>query len=215
MSDKQVRQMIIDELDFEPSIDAAAIGVAVENGVATLSGHVGSYAEKLAVEQAVRRVRGVRAIAEEIQIRYPADKKIHDDEIAKRALDIIAWNAIVPDAVTVKVEKGWVHLTGTVAWHFQREAAEAAVRRLSGVLGVSNRIEIREAAKVPDVKRKIEDALKRSAELEAGAIRVRVDEGGKVTLEGKVHAWYERDLAERAAWSAPGVRAVDDHLTVG
>lgn len=216
MNDKQVRQMIIDELQFEPSIDAAHIGVAVENGVATLSGHVRSYAEKLAAEQAARRVRGVGAIAEEIEIRYPEDKKVHDDEIARRALDIIAWNASIPSGtIQVKVEKGWVNLTGSVDWHFQRSAAEAAVRRLSGVLGVYNLIQIRETAKVPDIKREIEEALKRNAALEANAIRVRVDDGDKVVLEGKVHAWYERGLAERAAWSAPGVKAVEDRLAVG
>lgn len=215
MSDKQLRQLIIDALNFEPRVDAAHIGVVVEDGVATLTGHVGSFAERIAVEQVVRGVRGVQAVAEEIEIRYPEDKKVHDDEIARRCLDILAWNAIVPDAVKVKVEKGWVYLTGVVDWHFQREAAAAAVRRLSGVLGVSNQIGIHETAKAPDIQRKIEDALKRNAEIEAKAIRVRVDGGDKVILEGTVRAWYERRLAERAAWSIPGVKVVDDRLSVG
>lgn len=215
MNDKQLRQMVIDELDFEPSVDAANIGVTAENGVVTLSGHVASYAEKLAAEQAARRIRGVRAIAEKIEIRYPQDKKLHDDEIARRALDIIDWSANVPSgAIHVKVEKGWLNLTGTVDWHYQREAAESAVRRLSGVLGVFNQIQIRQTAKVTDIRHKIEEALKRNAVLEAGAIRVRVDDDSKVVLEGQVHAWYERQLAERAAWSASGVRAVEDHLMI-
>jgi osmotically-inducible protein OsmY len=214
MNDKQLRQLIVDELDFEPSIASEHIGVAVENGVVTLTGHVTSYAEKLGVERTARRIRGVRGIAEEITVRYPADRKTNDDEIAQRALSIIAWHALVPDAIKVKVEAGWIVLTGTVDWHYQRQAAEAAVRKLSGVVGISNFIEIRENAKAPNVKQKIEDALKRSAELEAASIRVSVDDDDRVILEGTVHAWYDRVLAERAAWAAPGVRSVDDRLQV-
>ena len=198
-----------------PSFDAADIGVAVENGVVTLTGHVRSYAEKLAVERAAQRVRGVHGIAEEIEIRYPADKKTADDQIAQRAISSINWNAQIPeDAVLVKVEKGWVTLTGTVDWHYQRFAAESAVRRLSGVMGVSSNIEVKPQVRPADVKDKILNALKRNAELEADAIRVNVD-NDTVTLEGKVKAWSERGIAEHAAWSAPGVRKVEDRLVVG
>ncbi|SFI05180.1 Osmotically-inducible protein OsmY, contains BON domain [Bosea sp. OK403] len=214
MTDKQLRLTIIDELDFEPSIEAAHIGVAVEDGVVTLTGHVQSYAEKIAAEKAVRRVKGVRAIAEEIEVRYPHDKKTSDTEIAQRALSIIAWDVTVPDAVKVKVEKGWVQLSGTVDWQYQRRAAENAIRKLSGVVGVSNLIELKQRASANDVKKAIEDALKRNAELEASTIRVTVGNDNRVTLDGKVHAWYERGVAERAAWSAPGVKSVDDHLLV-
>jgi osmotically-inducible protein OsmY len=215
MSDKSLRQSIIDELDFDPSFDAADIGVAVEQGVATLTGHVRSFAEKLAVERAVQRVRGVHGIAEKIEVRYPDDKKSADDQIAERAISIIRWNAMVPaDAVLVKVERGWVTLTGTVDWQYQRQAAESAVRRLAGVMGVSNAITITPQVRPTDVRNKIQDALKRNAELEADRIVVKVD-ADTVTLEGQVKAWSERAIAERAAWSAPGVRKVEDRIAIG
>ena len=138
MNDHTLRQTILEELDFDPSLNAKHIGVVVENGVVTLSGHVSSYSEKSAAEAAVQRIKGVRAIAEEIQVRYPDDKQTSDDQIAARALKIMAWNGTVPDgAVKLKVQKGWVTLTGKVDWYFHRAAAEAAVRRLSGVTGVT------------------------------------------------------------------------------
>jgi osmotically-inducible protein OsmY len=215
MTDKVLRQTIVDELDFEPSIDSANIGVAVDNGVVTLTGHVASYAEKVAAERAVERIKGVRAIAEKIEVRYPGHKKTADDEIAERALSILGWNVQIPkDSIKVKVEKGWVTLAGTVDWQYQRVTAETAVRELSGVIGLSNLIEVRPRVAPRDVKQKILDALKRSAELEADAIRVNVIEG-KVVLEGNVKAWYEHGIAEHAAWSAPGVKAVQDDLAIG
>ena len=215
MDDKTLRQFIIDELDFEPSIDAANIGVAVENGVVTLTGHVTNYAEKIAAERTVERVKGVKAIAQEIEVRFSNQPKRSDDEIAQRALDILKWSVQVPaDNIQVKVEKGWVTLIGDVEWQYQKQAAESAVRQLSGILGVSNVIEIKPHVAASDVHRKIMDSLKRNAEVEADSIRV-VVENGKVILEGKVKAWYERNLAERAAWSAPGVKAVEDRLSIG
>lgn len=215
MSDIKLRQDILDALEFEPSIDAAHIGVAVENGVVTLTGHVGSYAAKTTAERIAQRVKGVRGIAQEIQVRYPADKKCADDEIAQRALQIIAWDVDLPDgAIQVKVQKGWVTLTGQVEWHYQRADTEAAVRRLSGVMGITNSIAIRPRADAQNVKRRIEEALKRNAELESSGIKVDVV-GGKVRLDGKIHAWYERGIAEQAAWAAPGVSAVEDNLKVG
>jgi len=213
MSDKYLKSLVVEELEYEPSVNAEHIGVAVDDGVVTLSGHVGSYAEKVAVEQAVRRVKGVRAIAQEIDVRYPSDKKTADDEIARRAIQTIAWHAQVPDSVKVRVEKGWVTLTGTVNWQYQRQAAESAVRKLTGVLGVANLIKLADAAKSFDVRQKIEQALKRNAELDSNAIRVSVVDG-TVSLEGKVHSWYERNIAERAAWSAAGVKAVDDKISI-
>lgn len=215
MSDSFLRQQIIDELEFEPSIDAAHIGVAVANGVVTLTGHVGSYAEKLAAEQAVQRVAGVRAIAQEVEVRYPNDKKTSDDQIAERALKIIAWNAQIPsDSVQVKVQKGWVTLSGSVDWNFQRRAAESAVHHLNGIAGISNLIEVKPRVTAHDIKGRIQAALKRNAELEADTIAV-VVAADKVVLEGRAKSWYERGLAERAAWSTPGVRKVEDHLRVG
>lgn len=168
MSDKQLRQDVIDELDFEPSIDAADIGVTCENGVITLSGHVPSYTQKVAAERAAWRVKGVKAIAQEIQVRFAAAKKTNDDEIAQRALNILAWSSPSPhDAVHVKVQDGWVTLTGEVRWNYQREAAEASVRRLSGVLGVTNAIALTPAAIPADVEERIRNALRRQAEIEA------------------------------------------------
>lgn len=215
MDDKQLKQAVLDELDFEPSIDAAHIGVAAEDGIVTLTGHVGSYAEKFSAEQAAKRVKGVRGIAQEIEVRYPNDKKTSDDEIAKRAVSIINWEAMVPpDAVKVVVRKGRVILSGEVAWNYQKTAAEDAVRKLSGVTGVANGITIKPAVMPADVKRKIEDALARHAEIEARAIRVDVLSGNKVRLEGKVDSWDEHAAVKRAAWSVPGVQQVEDHLTI-
>ena len=214
MNDSTLRQDIIDELDFEPSIDAASIGVAVEDGVVTLTGHVSTYAQKATAEDAVRRVKGVRGIAEEIEVRPFGTNKTADDEIVKRALQTISWNTVIPDgAIQVKVQDGWVTLTGKVDWQYQKTAATQTIGGLAGVLGVYNKIEVKPHASVSDVKKRIEDALKRNAEVEAKAIRVNVV-NGKVTLEGRVNNWAERSATERAAWSAPGVRAVDDRITI-
>ena len=215
MNDKQLQQDVIDELDFEPSVNAANIGVAVADGVVTLSGHVSSYAEKMAAEAATRRVKGVKAIAQEIEVRFPSDKKTGDDQIAKRALDILAWNSMVPsDAIHVTVHNGWVTLTGQLDWQYQRNAAEEQVRKLTGVAGVINEIKLRAVVSSTDVRRKIEDALRRNAEIESGAVNVRVLDGGMVELTGNVHSWQERRVVENAAWSAAGVRSVRDQLSI-
>jgi len=215
MDSSQLRQNVIDELEFEPSINAANIGVAAENGVVTLTGHVSSYAEKLAAERTAREVKGVRAIAQEIEVRYPFDKKTADDEIAKRAVDILKWDAMTPPgSLKVTVQKGWVTLIGDVDWQYQRKAAEDAVRKLSGVTGVFNNISLRPAVHAGDVKKQIEDALARRAKVEAGAIRVSVRDGNKVSLEGVVESWDEKEAVESAAWSVAGVQSVDDRLTI-
>lgn len=213
--DSLLQQDVMDELDFEPSVDAAHIGVTAKNGVITLTGHVSSYAEKIAAEDAARRINGVHAIAQEIEVRYPGDKKTSDDEIAARALSILKWNAVVPYAsVQVKVQDGWVTLLGEVDWQFQRVAAESGIRRLSGVAGVLNEIKLRPSVSPSDVKRTIEEALKRSAEVEAASIRVSSLGNGKVALEGKVRDWGERDAVKRAAWSTAGVKSVEDRLQI-
>jgi osmotically-inducible protein OsmY len=215
MSDLEIRRDILDELEFDPSVDAANIGVSVENGVVTLSGHVKSYAEKMAAEAIAQRVKGVRAIAEEIDVRWPEQKKHADDEIAARALDIIAWDTALPDgAIDIKVQRGWVTLSGEVRWHFQRMAAENVVKKLGGVLGVTNYLTIRQLVGMSDIKDRIEQALRRNAEIEADGITVRVSDS-KVILEGDVHAWNERQAVEQAAWSVPGVAVVENHLHVG
>ena len=214
MDDKTLRQNILDELEFEPRIDAAHIGLAVEDGVVTLSGHVSSYDEKLAAEQAVRRVKGVKAIAQEIEVRYKYQFKTDDDQIARRAADVLAWNLVPADSVQVTVQKSWVTLSGKVDWQYQKIAAEFAVSKLAGVSEVTNLIELKPHAEPKDVKQKIMAALHRSAQVDANNIQVTVI-GGKVRLDGKVKAWYECGIVEHAAWSAPGVTQVEDNLTVG
>ena len=213
MDDKTLRQNILDELEFEPSIDAAHIGLAVDNGVVTLTGHVSSYEEKLAAERAVRRVRGVKAIAQEIQVRYHYQLKTDDDEIARRAADVLAWNLVPADSIQVTVEKGWVVLSGKVDWQYQKIAAESAVSKLAGVSGVTNLIELNPQTQPKDVQYKIAAALHRNAQIVAKNIKVSVEDG-KVRLDGKVRSWRERDIAETAAWSAPGITRVEDNLSV-
>ena len=215
MNDRELRQNVIDELDFEPSIDSAEIGVAVENGVVTLTGHVPNYTQKIAAERATWRVKGVKAIAQEIEVWIPGDKKQGDDEIAKRAVSMLAWNAAVPrDTVHVKVQNGWVTLTGELNWNYQREAAENAVRKLSGVTGVINNLTLKPSVQPVEVKQRITDAIKRHAEVEANRIQVNVREGGTVSLDGEVDTWDERQAVVHAAWAAPGVRMVDDRLRI-
>ena len=173
MNDKILRTAVEDELSWEPSIDAEHIGVTAEGGVITLTGHVTNYAQKLAAEQAAKRVKGVRAIAQEIEIRFPNEKKTSDDQIAKRALDIIAWDSTIPDdKVQVKVQNGFVTLSGEVEWFYQRDDAESAVRKLAGIKAIVNDIKIKPRVMASDIKQRIETALKRNADLEADSIKV-------------------------------------------
>ena len=168
MTDLKLRQDVLEELDYEPSVSAAHIGVAVDKGVVILSGHVANYAEKTAAIAAVRRLKEVHAIADEIEVRYASDKKTADDEIAKRAIDILGWDITVPSgAIQVRICDGLVTLSGSVDWFYQKKAAEEDVRKLSGVRGVVNDIEIKPRVQAADVKRKIEDALRRRTEIEA------------------------------------------------
>jgi osmotically-inducible protein OsmY len=212
--DTQLRQDVVDELEFQPSIDAANIGVAVDSGVVTLTGHVSSYAEKFTAEEAVRRVKGVRAVAEELKVRFPGGPKTSDDQIAKQALNALQWDITVPhEKITLTVERGLITLRGQVQWEYQKTAAENAVRRLAGVTGVINGLTIEPKAQAADVQEKIEAALKRRAEIEAKAIRVSVSKD-KVSLYGDVDNWDELRAVKNAAWSAPGVRIVEDHLTI-
>ena len=214
MNDNALRQNIIDELEFDPSIDAASIGVAVDDGVVTLSGHVTTYRQRAAAEDVVYRLKGVRGIAQEIEVRLAGSNRTADDEIVKRVLDMINWSTAIPEgAIVVKVQDGWVTLTGTVEWNYQKTAAADAIKDLEGVVGITDQLQVKSQASDCDVSRRIEDALKRYAEVEAKAITVVVHDG-KVTLEGKVKAWSERRAAERAAWSAPGVVSVDDKITI-
>lgn len=210
-----LRQRIIDELEFDPTLNAAEIGVSVHDGVVTLSGHVLSFVEKHAAERAARRVRGVRAVAQEIEVRLPFDKKTADDEIVTRAVKLLDWDvAVPPDAITVKVEHGIVTLTGEVDWAYQRAEAEYDVRKLGGVRSVINEIRLRPRVQSDDIHAKIRAAFERSAEVEASAITVDIV-NGVVRLGGHVASWIERQKAERAAWSVPGVVAVEDQIVIG
>lgn len=212
-SDTRIRDEVLDELDFEPSIDASGIGVAVSNGVATLSGHVPTYAQKIGAEQAAQRIRGVRAVAMDLEVRLAGDAKRSDDEIAERAVNILRWSAGIGERVKAVVDSGWVKLSGEVDYYYQKQAAERAVRQLSGVIGVSNLITIKAGVRPLDVKERINKAFQRNAELESAGIKVDVA-GSTVTLTGRVKAWHERKLAEDAAWAIPGVTAVQDNITM-
>lgn len=214
MTDKDLRRDVLDALDTDPCIDGGDIGVSVSEGVVTLTGHVGSYAEKVEVERAVRRVRGVRAIALEVVIRDAAAKQISDDQIAARALAVIDWYARIPSGVLmVKVAHGWITLTGEVEHQHQAMAAEAAVRKLSGVAGVSNLIAVTSPITRLLTREAVVKALLRRVPFSAEGIRVRID-GDRVILEGTVETLADRHAAEAAARGVPGVRSVEDRLAV-
>jgi osmotically-inducible protein OsmY len=211
-SDATIRDNVIAELDFDPKIDAAAIGVTVHDGIVTLSGHVPNYMQKMAAETATRRVKGVKGLAQEIEIRLPAQASHSDEDLAERASRLLNWTIAGPkDGVKVKVEKGWITLAGDALWAYQRQDAENAVRRLEGVIGVTNLINVHSNVLAADVKGSIKRALHRYADIEAGRIDVAVD-GTKVTLTGKADTWSERRAAEQAAWSAAGVTQVVDNI---
>jgi osmotically-inducible protein OsmY len=213
-SDIDIQRDVQDELRWEPALRPAEIGVAVEDGVVTLTGFVDSYATKLAAERAARGVAGVRAVAEDIVVRLPGSSLRADGDIARTALNALQWHVWVPDSdLKVTVENGWITLEGQLEWEFQRRAAEKAVRYLMGVKGVVNRITIKPRAKADQVREKITSALRRSGELDANRIQIETT-NGKVILRGSVRSWVERNEAEKAAWGAPGVMEVEDHITI-
>jgi osmotically-inducible protein OsmY len=216
MSESQLKKDVLNELEWEPSIDnAEAIGVAVQDGVVTLSGVVTSYAEKLAAERAAKRVRGVKGVAEDIVVKLATSFERTDADIAKAAIAALAWNVEVPnEKIQVKVEDGLLTLDGEVVWAYQREAAGRAVRGLVGVRGLVNLIRIRPRVESAVLRQRIVDAFKRNAELDAKKIRVE-SRDGRIALYGQVGSWREHDEATYVVWSAPGVTAVEDHITVG
>ena len=212
--DSDLKRAVLDELSWEPSVDAAHIGVTANAGVVTLSGHVNNYAQKEGAERAASRVKGVQGVAEEIEVRLPYDIKRDDGDIAAAAVDHLSWNTAVPaDAVVVKVEKGWVTLSGKVNWQYEREAAEQNIRTLAGVIGVSNRIVVTPKIDAKDVKDAVERALHRSWYYDPDSIAVTA-QGGKSTLPGNVTTWNARGLAGSAAWAAPGATAVENNIAV-
>jgi len=214
-TDLELKNDVEAELAWDPAINAAAIGVAVKDGVVTLTGHLATYGEKFAIERALRRLHGVSAIALELDVKLAPHHRRTDSEIAEAIEHALRWNTHVPaDRIRVTVEGGHVTLTGEVEWNHQRLRVETIAHAMIGVAGITNHITLRPRATQGDVQTGIEQALKRQAEREAHRVQVEVN-GSTVHLRGAVHSWQERDAAAGAAWSAPGVRAVVNDLRVG
>ncbi|MEM5296219.1 BON domain-containing protein [Burkholderia sp. JPY481] len=213
-TDSQLKREVEDELDWDPAVTATDIGVEVTNRVVTLSGHPPSFAEKLAAEKAAQRVAGVKAVVVEMQVRLPKHHEHGDEELANAVRATLHWSVVVPDdSVKVQVEKGWVTLTGSVDWAYQRQIVARAVGHMRGLRGMTNAIEVRGSAVSEDIVGKIAAAMQRHAQREVKHIGIHVKDG-TVTLTGKVGSCAERAVARGVAWSAPGVRAVVDDLVV-
>ncbi|MFZ2392749.1 BON domain-containing protein [Rhodoferax sp.] len=213
-TDSEIKKDVLSELQWDPLISETKVGVTVNEGVVTLTGHLDTYAEKVAAKRAAGRVSGVKAIALEIDVIPAGIHQRSDTEIALAVEHALSWNTSVPqDRVKVAVEKGWVTLTGDLDWNFQRRAVERMVRPLKGVVGITDNIQLRTLPVPLKLQERIQEALTRQAMREARRIEVSV-EGSEVTLRGHVHSWAERNAAEGASWSAPGVTRVNNQLLV-
>jgi osmotically-inducible protein OsmY len=213
-TDTELQRDVMNELKWEPTIRAAEIGVGVKDGVVTLSGYVDSYVKKLVAERAAARVSGVRAVAEEIQVRLPGSLKRSDEDIAGAVANVLEWNVLVPhDCVKVQVQDGLVTLSGEVDWWYQKNAAEEAVRYLMGVVLFNNQITVKPPVKPLDTKDKIESAFRRNALLDSRRVTVET-RGGWVILSGSVRNWAERAEAQWTAWAAPGVSDVENNIII-
>jgi osmotically-inducible protein OsmY len=212
-SDTEVRLDILDELLWEPTVDANGIGVTVHNGIVTLTGYVSTYSEKRASEQAAARINGVKAIAEEIEVKLPASHQHGDTDIAQAVVNALKWNSRIKDEIGVKVEDGVVTLTSDVHWKYERDFAKRAVENLAGVRGIVNLISVQAKPSVRNVKKQIKKAFERAAILDAAELQVEAH-NGEVTLKGNVHSITELREAEYAAWAGPGVTKVTNQLKV-
>jgi osmotically-inducible protein OsmY len=213
-TDQQIQRDVLEELKWDTRLQPNEIGVIVKDGVVTLTGWVDSYLKKLDAEEAARRVSGVNAVANDIEVRLPGFAERTDADLAAAALNALKWDAAIPDgAVQVTVSKGWVTLRGEVEYAFQKRDAEHAVEHLTGVKGVTNLITIKPRVSPADLKQRIEQALVRNAETDAKNITVET-QGSKVILRGTVRSYAEKKAAEDTAWSAPGVTEVDNHIVI-
>lgn len=213
-TDRELQRYVMDELNWEPSVDCAEIGVSVESGIVILNGTVKSYPEKWAAERAAQRVLGVRAVTDEIAVKLPGDSAHTDTDIALAAANSLEWNTSVPrNRIKVLVKDGFITLDGNVEFYYQKNEAEKSVRNLTGVKGVSNQIAIKPIVLAGDIKSKIEKALERAAEVDAKKISVEAHDR-RVILRGNVRTWVEREEAERAAWAAPGVSDVKNDIRI-
>lgn len=213
-TDIEIQKNVIDELQWDPVLQSAQIGVTVKDGIATLMGYVANFSQQQAAENAAKRVKDVRAVAMDLVIKLPHDQQRTDTDLAAAALNALKWSSFVPeDMIMLKVDNGWITMEGEVEWQFQKESAYHAVRDLIGVYGVINRIKVRPKITPVIVKDVIKKALERSADVEASGINIMTD-GGRITLKGKVRSWSERNEVERAVWATPGVIDVKDELII-